>query len=144
MPLKTTNIEEVPAINLTSMIDVLFLLIIFFMVGTRFTENEHQIRLSLPKSSQPLTMSDRPAAKIVTVFADGMIDLDGQRMTSSDVTSVLAGAVRNYPDLQVQFRADRGCSVEQASMVMEAISRSGVRDIGWTTTATRMPGSHIR
>ena len=144
MPLKTSSTDELPAINLTSMIDVLFLLIIFFMVGTRFTENEHQIRLSLPKSSNPQTMMDRPTAKTVTVYPDGMLELDGRRLSSIELTAALIPAIQNYPDLKVQFRADKGCSVEQASIVMEAISRAGVRDLGWTTTATRMPGSAIR
>ncbi|MFM7976716.1 MAG: ExbD/TolR family protein, partial [Pirellula sp.] len=51
MPLKTSQDEELPSINLTSMIDVLFLLIIFFMVGSRFSEiseAERDITLSVP------------------------------------------------------------------------------------------------
>lgn len=39
MPIKTDSLEE-PQLNLTPMIDVVFLLIIFFMVGARFTEDE--------------------------------------------------------------------------------------------------------
>ena len=139
MPLKTSNSEELPSINLTSMIDVLFLLIIFFMVGTRFTENENQIHLTLPKSSQPGSMLDRPQARIVTVYLDGALELDGQRLNSAQLTSQLTPAVQNYPDLKVQFRADTGCSVGQVSMVMEAISRAGVRNLDWTTTASTMP-----
>ena len=38
-----TQLEDMPALNLTSMIDVLFLLIIFFMVVTKFIESERQI-----------------------------------------------------------------------------------------------------
>ena len=58
MPLKN-QLEEMPVLNLTSMIDVLFLLIIFFMVGTKFIETERQIDLKLPqvKSDAALTLS---------------------------------------------------------------------------------------
>ena len=45
MPLKTT-IDELPTLNLTSMIDVLFLLIIFFMVGTEFTDMDRSLRVT--------------------------------------------------------------------------------------------------
>ena len=60
-PIATTNVtdmaprnqlEEMPVLNLTSMIDVLFLLIIFFMVGTKFIENERQMTLKLPQVRQ--------------------------------------------------------------------------------------------
>ncbi|MFM8572267.1 MAG: ExbD/TolR family protein [Pirellula sp.] len=144
MPLKTSSNEELPGINLTSMIDVLFLLIIFFMVGTRFTESEHQIALKLPKSSSPETMMDRPGAKIVNLYSDGTIEFDGRRMTSDQLTASLVPMVRNYPDLQVRFRPDTGVPVGQASQVMEAISRSGVQDIRWATTASMMPGKQIK
>ncbi|MCE2801870.1 MAG: biopolymer transporter ExbD [Planctomycetaceae bacterium] len=144
MPLKTSQNEELPGINLTSMIDVLFLLIIFFMVGTRFTESEHQISLKLPKSTSPETMMDRPGAKIVNLYSDGTIEFEGRRLTSDQLTASLEPLVRNYPDLQVRFRPDTGVPVGQASQVMEAISRSGVQDIRWATTASVMPGTRAR
>ncbi len=53
MPLKTSQLEEMPALNLTSLIDVLFLLIIFFMIGTKFIESERQIELEVPKVNAP-------------------------------------------------------------------------------------------
>ncbi len=40
MPLKTTQVEELPGLNLTSMIDVVFLLLIFFMVATNFSQSQ--------------------------------------------------------------------------------------------------------
>ncbi|MFM7518329.1 MAG: ExbD/TolR family protein [Pirellula sp.] len=144
MPLKTSQDEELPSINLTSMIDVLFLLVIFFMVGTRFTESEHQISLKLPKSTSPETMMDRPGAKIVNLYSDGTIEFEGRRLTSDQLTASLVPMVRNYPDLQVRFRPDTGVAVGQASQVMEAISRSGVQDIRWATTASVMPGTQTR
>ena len=51
MPLKTQQ-DEVPTLNLTPMIDVLFLLIIFFMAGTKFTDWESRLNLKLPQVSQ--------------------------------------------------------------------------------------------
>ena len=144
MPLKTTRDEELPGINLTSMIDVLFLLIIFFMVGTRFTDGEHQIAVTLPKSSSPETLLDRPSAKTVNLFPDGTIEFEGNRITSEQLTATLVPMVRNYPDLQVRFRPDSGVAVGQASAVMEAISKSGVQDIRWASAAASMPNARMR
>ncbi|MFO0013081.1 MAG: ExbD/TolR family protein [Planctomycetota bacterium] len=143
MPLKTSS-EELPAINLTSMIDVLFLLIIFFMVGTRFSESEHQIQLTLPKSSSPTSMAAQPAAKVVTMYSDGSIELEGQRLTADQLTNALIPAVQNYPDVSVQVRIDAGGLAGQFSEVLKAISRAGVKNVGWTMTASRMPNAPIR
>ena len=51
MPLKT-HLDEQPSLNLTPMIDIVFLLIIFFMVGTKFTELERKIALEVPQISE--------------------------------------------------------------------------------------------
>jgi biopolymer transport protein ExbD len=48
MTLKTSQVEELPGLNLTSMIDVVFLLLIFFMVATKFSETQQQIGIKLP------------------------------------------------------------------------------------------------
>ncbi len=60
MPLKTSSLEELPSLNLTSMIDVVFLLIIFFMVGTQFTSSERQINLQLANVGELKPWCPRP------------------------------------------------------------------------------------
>ena len=57
MPLKLSQHDDTPALNLTSMIDVLFLLIIFFMVATKFDEMERNVEVAVPmlkNAVQPL------------------------------------------------------------------------------------------
>ena len=49
MPIKTSALDEMPTLNLTAMIDILFLLIIFFMLGTKFVEEEHRINIDVPR-----------------------------------------------------------------------------------------------
>ena len=59
MPLKTL-VDDAPTLNLTPMIDVVFLLIIFFMVGTKFTELERTIALQVPQVSSAVPLSAAP------------------------------------------------------------------------------------
>ena len=70
MPLKTQH-DEQPALNLTPMIDVVFLLIIFFMVATKFSELERNIELTLPEVAAPAALTAPPRDRVVNVFADG-------------------------------------------------------------------------
>ena len=72
--------------NLTSMIDVLFLLIIFFMVATKFDELERNIEIDVPQVAQAGD-AVRPAKPLViNVFADGSLDLDGQPVAIGELT----------------------------------------------------------
>ena len=85
MPLKTSN-DELPILNLTSMIDVLFLLIIFFVVGTKFVEEERHIDLKVPQVTTG-ALTAAPQKKVVNVYQDGQITLDQKPVTLDELTS---------------------------------------------------------
>ncbi len=65
MPLKTHR-DETVSLNLTPMIDIVFLLIIFFMVGTKFTELEKQLTLEVPQVTDGDALIPAPEKRIVT------------------------------------------------------------------------------
>src|SRR4051794_30416648 len=88
MPLKLQH-DEMPALNLTSMIDVLFLLIIFFMVATKFDEMERNIQVAVPQVAQAGEDVPPKQPLVVSVKADGGMDLDGKPMTETELTSRL-------------------------------------------------------
>ena len=89
MPLKT-HLDEEPTLNLTAMLDVMFLLIIFFMLGTRFIDDERKIGLRVPEVVDRGTLTAAPARKEVNVFRDGTITLDKTVVTLEQLTNRLA------------------------------------------------------
>ena len=138
MPLKL-NQDELPTINLTSMIDVLFLLIIFFMVGTRFTEDESNIKINLAKVAPNGSMMQGPPSKIVYVAADGSIQFENQRVTPDQLANILTQAVRNYPDTSVQLKPDAKVEYQPLSAALIAIQQSGARFHGLGNATYQMP-----
>ncbi|MCA9079282.1 MAG: biopolymer transporter ExbD, partial [Planctomycetaceae bacterium] len=70
MPLKTQAMEE-PALNLTPMIDIVLLLVIFFLVGTQFTQAERQYEIDLPTVSDAQPLTALPDEIVVNVGRDG-------------------------------------------------------------------------
>jgi biopolymer transport protein ExbD len=140
MPLKL-NQEETPAINLTSMIDILFLLIIFFMVGTKFTENESNIQINLAKVAPNGAMMSAPSSKTVFVKSDGTMQLDGKLVTSDQLTSMLMEATRNYPDTNVQIKPDGAVTMQQTAEAINAVQRSGAKSNGISFASYQMPNS---
>ena len=124
MPLKL-NQEDAPAINLTSMIDVLFLLIIFFMVGTQFVDSHGSVQINLPKVANGGSMLPSPMGKVVAVRSDGSVHFDGSPLSLPELESRLKAATANYPDLKIELEADGNCSHQMVCEVLASIQRAG-------------------
>ncbi len=129
MPLKT-HVDEQPSLNLTSMIDVVFLLIIFFMVGTRFTEMERKIALEVPKIRDHGALSVAPQKRVINVYRDGQITLDRQATTLEALTQKLAAARSQYQDLGVLVRGDAVARFQLVAEVLNACKQAGISDLG--------------
>ncbi len=132
MPLKIEQ-EEAPTINLTSMIDVLFLLIIFFMVGTKFNDSERQIELNLPRVNNATAMIAGPENHIVAIAHDGSTSLDGRSMNVNQISNELTKALRSYADTAVDIRCDNASTAQQFAEVLSLLKNIGINRIGFRT-----------
>ena len=106
MPLKGADRTEEAAINLTPMIDIVFLLIIFFLVGARFTEQERQYDIQLPSSDAVQPLTGVPDALMINVRQDGAILLGNQRMSLEELEDELRDAKENFEDQAVVVRGE--------------------------------------
>ena len=125
MPLKTHH-DEMPLLNLTSLIDVLFLLIMFFMLGTKFAQYERKIKLEVPTVSDGKALSSAPEKRVVNVFQTGQVTLDGQIVNLKELTARLASARSQYKDLGVLVRGDADGDFKNVAGVLNACHQAGV------------------
>ena len=121
MPLKTDTLEE-PQLNLTPMIDVVFLLIIFFMVGARFTEEKHDQKfdVELPTASAVQTMSRTPDPLVITVYRSGRITIKDRALDQTQLVQELKAAKEAYDDQAVLIRGDGEGQYQAVIDVMNA------------------------
>jgi biopolymer transport protein ExbD len=136
MPLKT-HLDDQPTLNLTPMIDVVFLLIIFFMVGTKFTELERKIGLRIPEVTDRGALTAAPERRIINVFRDGTVTLDRLPVTLDELTSRLAAARSQYSDLGVLVRGDARGEFQLVASVLNACKQAGIRDLGISVRLVR-------
>lgn len=129
MPLKTHQ-DDLPAINLTPMIDVIFNLIIFFMVCTRFSEIERNVDLSVPQVGNTAGLSEAQRSRMINVARDGAITLDAQPVTLTELCGQLAEAHRQYADLKVTIRGDGLATHQSVAAVMTACRQAGIVEMG--------------
>ncbi|MEM8912804.1 MAG: biopolymer transporter ExbD [Planctomycetota bacterium] len=116
-------------INLTPMIDVVFLLVIFFMVGSRMDSGDNGVAVTVPGAGDMRAMSRLPDRRLVDVSAGGSVALDGRSITLDELTSTLRRQHQDYPALRVAVRGDDNSSLQQIDLVMRRISSAGVQHI---------------
>lgn len=138
MPLKT-NVDEQPGINLTPMIDIVFLLIIFFMVGTKFSELERNIGLQVPEVNDSGTLSAAPEKRVVNVYQDGHITLDRETVTLEELTNRLTSARSQYQDLGVLIRGDAASAFQNVAEVLNACKQAGIAEMGISVKLASRP-----
>jgi biopolymer transport protein ExbD len=117
-------------LNLTPMIDIVFLLIIFFMVGTKFVEMERKIEVQVPQVSKAASLAPAPEKRVINVYSDGQISLDREIVSLEQLTSQLAAARSQNEDLGVIVRGDAGGSFQNVASVLNAVRQAGVSQMG--------------
>ena len=130
MPLKTQ--QDQIQLNFTPMIDVVFLLIIFFMVATEVAEIERNIELELPKVASAGEAAQPKQPRAVTVFADRHVELDGEPVERASLVRQLTAARRASPDMEVILHGDADCPFQHVADTLAACHEAQITQIGIT------------
>lgn len=118
--------EEHSEVDLTPMLDVVFIMLIFFIVTANFVK-EPGLEVSRPEAETAQQQED--AGILVAIGPAGDVYMDGRRI---DVRQVKANVLRlrtERPDAAVVIRADRKATADIITAVMDGIRSAGVRDI---------------
>jgi biopolymer transport protein ExbD len=131
--------------NMTPMIDVVFLLLIFFMVGTKMTDSEREIALEVPVVRDAAPLTDAPSHREILVFENGRIELDKELVTLDQLRNELTIAKREYADLGVIVRGDAKGEFQNVATVLSTCREAGIDDMGISVRVAGAPsGAHHR
>ena len=117
--------EEELVVNITSLIDVIFILLIFFMVSTQFKRSS--LPLDLPRSEN--TTQERNTTKVLAVTADRM-ELDGEAVTLEALEDTLASLVTHEPELALSLECERTVEFERIVQILTKVQAAGISRIG--------------
>ena len=141
MNFRRTRREEV-GVNLTPLIDVVFLLLIFFMVSTTFTR-ETQLKLDLPESASGEPVENQNLEQIeVLVSATGEVTINGKSLISPNLDSLQTALQREAGgnnSLPVVITADAKASHQSVITVMDAAGQQGFSRLRLTTNELETP-----
>ncbi|HET7512604.1 MAG TPA: biopolymer transporter ExbD [Chthoniobacterales bacterium] len=129
--------RRAPTIIIVSLVDILTILLIFFVVSTTFKKDQPEVNINLPESK---TSTSKPAELehvIVTVDAHDALQLDGKDIAVDD----LQAAISNLPPARkstLVLKADEKASFGIIVKVMDALKLAGVKNLP-AFTQTRAP-----
>ena len=126
---------ELPAFQFTAMIDVVFLLLCFFITTSVFSQWEMQVDVVLP-TAQSAKMPDRlPGEVIINLSRDGRISVTQQTLTREDLADRLKRLAQFFPGQSVVIRADKQTSYEQLVGIIDMCRLSDIWNISFATAA---------
>ena len=117
--------DEELVVNITSLIDVIFILLIFFMVSTQFKRSS--LPLDLPRSED--ATQERNTTKVLAVTADRM-ELDGDAVTLEALEDTLSSMYAREPELALSLECERTVEFERIVQILTKVQAAGISRIG--------------
>ncbi len=114
------------ALSMTPLIDVVFLLLIFFLVASRLSQEDRELDIPLPSAANAMPMTTKPQEMVVNIDEDGGLFVNSQYMREEQFESLLRETVVNNPLGQaVIIRADRRVALQTPVNVMDICLKCG-------------------
>jgi biopolymer transport protein ExbD len=129
--------EDKPSLMLSPMIDMIFLLLVFFMVGTMYMSDIRTIPIRLPKASHSENVSKSNFS--VTVKKDGTLYLDEKQIGMKELVANAALESRRDSSFSVIIRAEDDANYKTVITLLDELKGAGVTRFG---LATDLGGNH--
>ena len=128
MLLKTKDQTAGATIEMTPMIDMVFLLLIFFLVATSFRQIEREMQIALPIASASAPISSLLQEFVINVNSQGTIFVGGRKITAQDLSTMIEEAVAANPEQKVTVRGDRHSAYGSVVTVLDICKAGGIQE----------------
>jgi biopolymer transport protein ExbD len=129
MALQLNKGRALGLLDLTPMIDVVFNLLIFFMVVSHFADTERDLKTRLPDGSEAMPMTARPRELYVNIDERGRYFVRSREVTREELREILIQAALNNPGTQtVSIRADKRAAWDYVATAMRLCNEAGIHE----------------
>ncbi len=128
MRIRRSSDESSELINMSSLLDVMFILIIFFMATTTFRQEERDVAVNLPEVADGQTLSSAPKVVVINVRQDGTYLFGDSPSSLAQIEESVADALKVDPDQRVLIRGDAKALHGDVANAAAACRRIGVKE----------------
>jgi biopolymer transport protein ExbD len=135
MNFRNKSTQQLPGFQIAPMIDVIFLLLCFFVASQIFSQWETEIDITLP-TAQTGKIPDRlPGEIIINILEDGTVMVNRQKLDDAALSSLLERIVRLFPGQPVLIRGDKGTDYQHVIRVLDMCRDADIWNISFATAA---------
>jgi biopolymer transport protein ExbD len=118
-----------PAINIVSLIDILVILLIFFIVTATFKKTQPQVVINLPKSTQSSNATTEVEPLVITVSAKEEIFFEEAKISVEELGKRVKQVQETTPGRAVAMKADKGTPFGFIITIVDAMKGAGVKNL---------------
>jgi biopolymer transport protein ExbD len=122
-----------PGIQLAPLVDVLMLLLIFFLLTWNAARNENELDVKVPKASAAKEKSAPIGDIIVNVKADGNVVVNRRTLSEAELSELLKGLIQLNSEQAVVIRGDEAGAYKNIISVLNICSSAGVTNVAFAT-----------
>jgi biopolymer transport protein ExbD len=132
--MKFSSREPEPAtMQLAPMIDIVFLLLTFFIVTWQYTRSETELSVKVPTAEEGVQKNRARGEIIINVLTDGTIRIEGNSVNFTQLREKLTAISKQYKNQPVRIRGDGGVSYQRIVEVIDTCQKSGIWNISFAT-----------
>ena len=128
---RTLGVKKEPTIMIIPMIDIVFFLLVFFMVGTLYMNTEQQIPLNLPSTSTSTAKSIEPS--IITLTTSHKLYIDNREISADNLSQEVQDIVRTTPRQAFVIRASKDVYYNEVIALLDMLKVNGAKYISVAT-----------
>ena len=128
---RTLGVKKEPTIMIIPMIDIVFFLLVFFMVGILYMNTEQQIPLNLPSTSTSTAKSIEPI--IITLTTSHKLYIDNREISADNLSQEVQDIVRTTPRQAFVIRASKDVYYNEVIALLDMLKVNGAKYISVAT-----------
>ena len=130
MLIRQSNVEEEAPINLMPLIDMVFLLLIFFLIATTFAQEERDASIQLPGTSVVQPLSAPPQQLIINIRANGLMVVGPKKFKEEQpLRDMISRVATNDPNREVLIRCDENAFHKYFAGVARICREAGISEV---------------